>query len=130
MLGAFRWDPRFVVAAGLGVILSAVYMLWMFPRVYYGPVTHAENATLPDLRPHEWASAVPLCAAALVMGVFPMIFLAPMEPAVRKVVEQVQFAQPVRVRNEIQNSEFTIQTGSVSKQPDDVQPAVRAVESK
>ena len=32
MLGAFRWDPRFVVVAGLGVILSAVYMLWMFQR--------------------------------------------------------------------------------------------------
>ena len=43
MLGAFRWDPRFVVVAGLGVILSAVYMLWMFQRVYYGPVTHPEN---------------------------------------------------------------------------------------
>ena len=34
MLGAFRWDPRYVFVAGLGVILSAVYMLWMFQRVY------------------------------------------------------------------------------------------------
>ena len=40
MLGAFRWDPRFVVVAGLGVILSAVYMLWMFQRVFYGAVTN------------------------------------------------------------------------------------------
>ena len=130
MLGAFRWDPRFVVAAGLGVILSAVYMLWMFQRVYYGPVTHAENATLPDLRPHEWASALPLCAAALVMGIFPMIFLAPMEPSVRKVVEQVQFAQPVRVRYEIQNSGFRIQTGKPATPPVDVSGAVNAVEPK
>src|SRR6266850_7988863 len=30
MIGAFRWDPRFVFVAGFGVILSAVYMLWMF----------------------------------------------------------------------------------------------------
>ncbi len=97
MVGAFRWDPRFVVAAGLGVILSAVYLLWMLQRVYYGPVTHSENAALPDLRTHEWASAVPLCAMALVMGIFPAVFLQPMEPAVRKVVEQVQFAQPVQV---------------------------------
>ena len=44
MLGAFRWNPRFVVVAGLGVILSAVYMLWMFQRVYYGPVTNHENS--------------------------------------------------------------------------------------
>ena len=49
MLGAFRWDPRYVVGAGLGVILSAVYMLWMFQRVYLGKVTNDENATLPDL---------------------------------------------------------------------------------
>jgi NADH-quinone oxidoreductase subunit M len=97
MLGAFRWDPRYVVGAGLGVILSAVYMLWMFQRVYYGPVTHDENATLPDLRPREWAAAVPLCAMAIVMGVFPVLFLTPMEPSVRKIVEQVGFSQPVRV---------------------------------
>jgi NADH-quinone oxidoreductase subunit M len=97
MLGAFRWDPRFVVAAGLGVILSAVYMLWMVQRVFYGPVTDEHNAHLPDLRPHEWASVVPLCAVAVVMGVFPSLFLTPMEPAVRKVVERVQSAQPLQV---------------------------------
>jgi NADH-quinone oxidoreductase subunit M len=120
MVGAFRWDPRFVVAAGLGVILSAVYMLWMFQRVYYGPVTNHENAELPDLRRHEWASAVPLCAIALFMGIFPVVFLAPMEPAVRKVVEQVQFAQPVQVKNKIQNSKFKLQKGEAL----DARPAV------
>jgi NADH-quinone oxidoreductase subunit M len=99
MLGAFEWDPRFVVAACLGVILSAVYMLWMFQRVFYGPITHAENATLPDLRPREWAGVVPLCAMALVMGIFPTFFLRPMEPSVRRVVERVQGAQALRADN-------------------------------
>ena len=64
MLGAFRWDPRYVVGAGLGVILSAVYMLWMFQRVFYGEVTHEENTAQPDLQPREWASVLPLCAMA------------------------------------------------------------------
>ena len=130
MLGAFRWDPRYVIAAGLGVILSAVYMLWMFQRVYYGAVTHEENATLPDLRRHEWASAVPLCAMALVMGIFPMLFLKPMEPAVRKVVEQVQFSQPVRVDGTrepgMQDSTFKMQTAKTSSQGGDVRPAVHS----
>ena len=99
MLGAFLWRPGFVVAAGLGVILSAVYMLWMFQRVYLGAVTHEENATLPDLRPREWASVLPLCALAIVMGVFPSLFLRPMEPAVKRVVERMQSVQPVRVEN-------------------------------
>jgi NADH-quinone oxidoreductase subunit M len=98
MLGAFLWDPRFVVVAGLGVILSAVYMLWMFQRVYLGSVTHEENETLPDLKPREWASVAPLCALAIVMGVFPTIFLKPMEPAVRRMVEQVQSGQTLRAQ--------------------------------
>ncbi len=99
MVGAFLWDPTYVVAAGLGVILSAVYMLWMFQRVYLGPITHDENATLPDLKPREWASVAPLCAMAIVMGVFPTFFLKPMEPAVQTLVAQVQAVQPVRVEN-------------------------------
>ena len=84
MLGAYLWDPRFVVGAGLGVILSAVYMLWMFQRVYLGEVTNAKNAALPDLQPREWASVLPLCAMAIFMGVFPSLFLKPMEPAVQQ----------------------------------------------
>jgi NADH-quinone oxidoreductase subunit M len=98
MLGAFRWDPRFVVVAGLGVILSAVYMLWMVQRVYYGPVTHEENASLADLMPREWAGVLPLCAAAFVMGVFPAVFLRPMAPAVQKVVERLEPAQVFRAQ--------------------------------
>ena len=101
MVGAFRWDPRYVVAAGLGVILSAVYMLWMFQRVYLGTITHDENASLPDLTPREWAAVLPLCAMAIVMGVFPTFFLAPMEPAVERLVAQVQSVQPVRVDNSV-----------------------------
>ncbi|MBI4266496.1 MAG: NADH-quinone oxidoreductase subunit M [Acidobacteria bacterium] len=96
MLGAFRWDPRFVVAAGLGVILSAVYMLWMVQRVYYGEVRHGENATLPDLHPREWASVLPICAMAVVMGVFPTLFLRPMEASVEALVQQMQATQTLR----------------------------------
>jgi NADH-quinone oxidoreductase subunit M len=114
MLGAFLWDPRFVVVAGLGVILSAVYMLWMFQRVYLGTITNEKNATLPDLQPREWASVLPLCALAIAMGVFPSLFLAPMELSVKKVVERVQSAQPVRAHNEMQKAKGTMQIVSVS----------------
>jgi NADH-quinone oxidoreductase subunit M len=99
MLGAFRWDYRFVVGAGIGVILSAVYMLWMFQRVFYGKVTNPHNAHQPDLRPREWAGVVPLCAMALFMGIFPTLFLKPMEPAVERLVERLQSTQSLRVEN-------------------------------
>jgi NADH-quinone oxidoreductase subunit M len=98
MLGAFRWDARFVIIAALGVILSAVYMLWLFQRVFYGAVTNDRNKRLPDLTLREWAIIGPLAAAAILMGVFPNVFLKPMEPAVQRIVDRVQLHQPVRVQ--------------------------------
>jgi len=71
--------------------------LWMFQRVYYGKVTHAENSRLPDLLPHEWSSVVPLCVVALLMGVFPTVFLRPTEPAVTRIVDRLQNTQTLRV---------------------------------
>ena len=55
LIGAFKWDSRLAAFAATGVILSAVYMLWMFQRVNYGPITNEKNRTLPDLTPREWA---------------------------------------------------------------------------
>ena len=89
ILGGFEWRPAFGVVAASGVILSAVYMLWMFQRVNYGEVTNPKNRSLPDLSLREWATIGPAVAMAIVMGVFPTIFLAPMEPAVAGVVQRV-----------------------------------------
>jgi NADH-quinone oxidoreductase subunit M len=84
--------------AGLGVILSAVYMLWMFQRVYYGEVTHEHNRHMPDLSLREWAVIGPLAAMAIYMGVFPNVFLKPMEPAITRIVERVERHEPMQVR--------------------------------
>jgi NADH-quinone oxidoreductase subunit M len=100
MLGAFKWDARFVVVAGLGVILSAVYMLWMFQRVYYGEVTDDHNRHLPDLSLREWLVVGPLCAMAILMGVYPNLFLKPMEPAVNRIVQRVEQHQPLQVKGD------------------------------
>jgi len=84
LLGGFRWKPFFTVFAATGVILSAVYMLWMFQRVNYGEVTNEKNRRLPDLSPREWALMIPTVAIAILMGVAPGIFLKPMEPSIVK----------------------------------------------
>jgi NADH-quinone oxidoreductase subunit M len=81
--------PIYTAIAATGVILSAVYMLWMFQRVNYGPLTNDKNRGLRDLSIREWAVIAPICAAAILMGVLPGLFLKPMEPAVRKTIEQV-----------------------------------------
>jgi NADH-quinone oxidoreductase subunit M len=89
LVGAFLWSPRFAAFAAAGVVLSAVYMLWMFQRVNFGEITHEKNRALPDLTPREWALMVPTVAMAIVMGVFPGIFLRPIEPSVKRTVERV-----------------------------------------
>jgi NADH-quinone oxidoreductase subunit M len=98
LLGAFRWDPRMAAFAATGVILSATYMLWMFQRVNYGPVNNEKNAHLPDLQPREWAVVVPIVAVAILMGVFPNLFLRPIEPAVERLVNHVQQSATQRVQ--------------------------------
>jgi NADH-quinone oxidoreductase subunit M len=89
LLGGFLWNSTFAACAASGVILSAVYMLWMFQRVNYGELTNPKNRALPDLTPREWALVVPTIAVAIVMGVVPGVFLRPMEPAVKKTIERV-----------------------------------------
>ncbi len=97
ILGAFKWKREFAVFAASGVILSAVYMLWMFQRVNYGEVTNPKNEKLPDLSLREWAALGPAVALALLMGVLPQLFLAPMEPAVERIVDRLH-GQPAYAR--------------------------------
>jgi NADH-quinone oxidoreductase subunit M len=95
LLGAFRWEPRYAVFAATGVILSAVYMLWMVQRVYYGDVTNEKNRTLPDLSIREWLVIGPVVAMAIFMGLAPNVFLLPTAAAVDKVVERLAPVQNV-----------------------------------
>jgi NADH-quinone oxidoreductase subunit M len=98
LLGAFRVDARLAAIAATGVILSATYMLWMFQRVNYGPVTNDKNANLADLQRREWFVIAPIIAAAVLMGVLPNIFLRPIEPAVERMLTQVHRTTSVQVR--------------------------------
>jgi NADH-quinone oxidoreductase subunit M len=75
------------VIAATGVILSAVYMLWMFQRVMFGPITHAENEKLSDLTLRERLSFVPLVVLIFVMGFVPQPFLNRMQPSLDRVLE-------------------------------------------
>ncbi len=101
LLGAFQWCPRLTACAATGVILSATYMLWMFQRVNYGPVTNEKNAALPDLAPREWAVLVPIIAVVVLMGVLPNLFLEPIEPAVNRMLSQMHTIAPVRAQADV-----------------------------
>jgi NADH-quinone oxidoreductase subunit M len=94
LLGSFRWMPMLTAVGATGVILSAVYMLWMFQRVNYGELTNEKNRRLPDLSGREWALMVPTVAMAILMGIAPGIFLKTMEPSVLKIVQMIGQVAP------------------------------------
>lgn len=91
LLGAFESELRwYTVIATSGVILSAVYMLWMFQRVMFGELDNPKNQTLKDLNAREIAIMVPLLVLVFFMGVYPNPFIEKMDPAIKKLVSQVR----------------------------------------
>jgi NADH-quinone oxidoreductase subunit M len=87
LLGAFRTQPVWAVLAAIGVILSAVYMLWMFQRVAFGPVVHAENEKLSDLTFRERLVFAPIVILIFWIGVMPQPFLDRMQPALDRTLD-------------------------------------------
>ncbi|MGH9840244.1 MAG: complex I subunit 4 family protein, partial [Blastocatellia bacterium] len=94
LLGTFTSEVQnarlFAVLGALGVILSAVYLLWMLQRVLFGETTRRENAELKDMDGREVAALVPLVVMTIVMGVTPMLFLRASEKSVNAVKKAVQ----------------------------------------
>lgn len=68
--------------AATGVIFAAVYMLHAVLRMFWGPVTHEENKSLPDLNRREVWALIPLMALVFWIGLYPKFFLDKMNPAV------------------------------------------------
>jgi len=89
LLGSWPSDPALVVAASLGVILAAGYILWMVQRVLYGEITNEKNRWLQDLTAREATILVPLVALALFMGIASPVFTRKIEPSVIALVGQV-----------------------------------------
>jgi len=90
LAGTFRVNVPLAVVASLGVILAAVYMLWMFQRVMFGQVTHEENRRLIDLSPRELLTIVPVIVFIVWIGVYPKPFLEPTEASLKQLLTQVQ----------------------------------------
>ena len=81
--GAFQDRAIYGVLGATGVIWSACYLLWMYQRVFFGKVKHEVNQRLADLDARERTALWPAAAAALIMGVAPLIWLNAIDPAVQ-----------------------------------------------
>ena len=82
LVGAFGVTPGWTTAAATGVILGAVYMLWMYRRFIFGPLKNPANEKLTDLNARELLLLTPILILIVLMGVYPQPFLRRIEPAV------------------------------------------------
>jgi len=93
LVGTFS---RYKVAASFataGIILAAIYALWMYQRVATGPVAEPV-AKMPDLRIRELLAVFPLVALIIAMGVYPKPVLDVINPAVQSTLSQVHSTDP------------------------------------
>jgi NADH-quinone oxidoreductase subunit M len=87
--GAFQVSKAWAAWGSLGVVLGAAYLLWLYQRVMFGPVTNPINEKLPDLNAREYATLIPLVILAFWIGIYPKPFFAFIEKPVEKIVQQV-----------------------------------------
>jgi NADH-quinone oxidoreductase subunit M len=86
IMGGYTTFPVQGVLASFGIILSAMYLLYMLARVIFGPIERPEYEELGDANTIEMASVVPLAVLLVVLGVFPALLISIQRPAVDAVL--------------------------------------------
>ncbi|MCK5617790.1 MAG: Fe-S-binding domain-containing protein, partial [Candidatus Krumholzibacteria bacterium] len=89
LVGVYQVNSVYGILATTGVVLGAIYMLWMYQRVFFGEIKHKENEALKDLSFREIAVFAPLILMVFVMGIYSKPFISKMEPSVNLFIEQV-----------------------------------------
>ncbi len=97
LLGSFKsqflGSHLYTVFAATGVILSAVYMLWMLQRVVFGKLSNPSNQSLLDLSKRELAVLVPIIIFIVWIGVYPSTFLNSSAASTKQIVKMLEQAK-------------------------------------
>jgi NADH-quinone oxidoreductase subunit M len=90
LVGAFEVNRVWAYFAISGIVLGAAYLLWLYQRMFWGPLTHDENRGLVDLDAREITTLVPLVALCFWIGIYPRPFLEFLEKPVQQIAARVQ----------------------------------------
>jgi NADH-quinone oxidoreductase subunit M len=90
LVGAFQVNRLLGAVATTAIIFTAVYLLWMYQRVFFGDLRHEDNRRLPDLTPREWALLAPVVVLIVWIGVYPLAFTGPTEASLEALITQVE----------------------------------------
>ncbi|HEX2831869.1 MAG TPA: NADH-quinone oxidoreductase subunit M [Thermoanaerobaculia bacterium] len=87
--GSFQTHPVAATIAASGVILAAIYLLWLVQKVFFGPLENEENKNIPEIAWNEVAALVPIVILMVWIGVHPNTFLKKMEPSVKYLMTRI-----------------------------------------
>jgi NADH-quinone oxidoreductase subunit M len=87
IIGSAQINFWLALLGGLGMILGAAYMLYLYRRVIFGSITHADLKNILDLSPREWAVFTPLVLLTLWMGIYPSSFTGFFDESVAAMVQ-------------------------------------------
>ena len=104
LVGAFSSDvtgmQTLSVIATTGVILAAVYLLWMLSRMFFGPLTQEANRAMSDLNMRELVILVPMALLMILLGLMPQPFLKVSEPAAENLLQIIEHKRAVVERDD------------------------------
>jgi len=89
IMGGYDAFPVQGVLAALGIVLSAMYLLYMLARVVFGPITRPAYEAIEDAGTMEMAAAVPLAVLLVLFGVFPALLISVQRPGVEAVLSAI-----------------------------------------
>ena len=92
IIGAFKYSTYVVIGAAFGIILSAVYMLYLYKRIIFGKITNVNLSEILDISAREKLILIPLAILVIIMGVFPNIFLDPMRLSLESIITNYELA--------------------------------------
>ncbi len=112
LVGTFLSNKVYAIIAATGVILAAVYMLWMFQRVMFGPCDKPENQKLKDLNLREIVVLLPIVLFIFWIGLYPKPFLDKTEASVEALLKRVEAGRAEVLLEQSSPHAMTLQTGS------------------
>ena len=92
IVGSFNYSSYVVVGAAVGIILSAIYMLYLYKRIIFGEITNNKLSEILDLDTREKTILIPLVALVIIIGIFPNLFLDPMRQSLEIIILNYEFA--------------------------------------
>ena len=89
IMGGYEAYPVQGILAALGIVLSAMYLLYMLARVVFGPIQRPAYEAVEDAGRMEMAAAVPLAVLLVLFGVFPALLISVQRPGVEAVLSAI-----------------------------------------